>query len=302
MHLQKNYYFKQKVPQIQASLTNNYKHKKYDNIQSLDSFTEALSRDIYTVARDRHIYFRRKTFSNGSAKTDLRLIDNSLNQGIKDVKVLEGNVGYLELTEMGDFENNQDLVASVFTFLQNTQGLIIDIRKNGGGSYSRLITSYLIPEDSMHLITYIWNNGEHDSIFTYKKLMAPRYLNKPVYILTSAKTFSSAEEFVYDLKALKRIRIVGEKTKGGANPNQIFKVFEAPNQFTVSISIPIGTVVNTITKANWEGEGIMPDIEITPEKAFPKAYVELLKTLQGTPATEKINFKDLIENINKELL
>ncbi|WP_444935162.1 S41 family peptidase [Microbulbifer sp. JTAC008] len=86
-------------------------------------------------------------------------------------------------------------------------------------------------------------------------------------MLTSSDTFSAAEAFAYYLKHLDRATIIGEATKGGANPWQYFSL---ENGF--KIAIPIAKAVNPITKTNWEGTGLKPDIETSREKAFSTAY------------------------------
>ena len=53
----------------------------------------------------------------------------------------------------------------------------------------------------------------------------------PVYVLTSNKTFSAAEEFTYNLKNLKRATIIGETTGGGAHPGGVMPVAERFNMF-----------------------------------------------------------------------
>jgi C-terminal processing protease CtpA/Prc len=118
---------------------------------------------------------------------------------------------------------------------------------------------------------------------------APRYVDKPVYILINQYTFSGGEQFAYDLKALHRATLIGQTTGGGANPggdvwlNDHFSVF-----------IPRGTAVNPYTGTNWEGTGVVPDIALDPEtgKAFIEAYTLALKSAKDSfpAAVEDRNF------------
>jgi len=95
-----------------------------------------------------------------------------------------------------------------------------------------------------------------------------------LYILTSSRTFSAAEEFTYNLKNLKRAIIVGETTGGGAHPggsrivNDYFLVW-----------VPSGRAINPITKTNWEGKGIVPHISVPRDKALDKAHYTALEKL-----------------------
>lgn len=95
--------------------------------------------------------------------------------------------------------------------------------------------------------------------------------DKDVYVLTSGRTFSAAEEFAYDLQALQRAAIVGEVTRGGANFGGAFVL----NEHFVAF-IPIGHAVNPITKSNWEGVGVHPDVPVSADRALDTAYVMAL--------------------------
>ena len=98
--------------------------------------------------------------------------------------------------------------------------------------------------------------------------------DKSIYVLTSQTTFSATEEFAHDLQALGRATVVGETTQGGTNPGH---PFELAAVFTVLI--PIGEAVNPITKTNWEGTGVKPDITVPEEKAFETALNAALENL-----------------------
>jgi C-terminal processing protease CtpA/Prc len=89
---------------------------------------------------------------------------------------------------------------------------------------------------------------------------------KPVYVLTSHKTFSAAEAVAYDLQALKRAVIVGETTGGGANPFEYRRVH--PH---FAVDLPESRSVNPITGTNWQGTGVKPDVEVPAEQALDKA-------------------------------
>ena len=89
---------------------------------------------------------------------------------------------------------------------------------------------------------------------------------KPVYVLTSKRTFSGAEEFTYDLKNLKRATIVGETTGGGAHPTAPLRV---DDHFV--IGVPFARAINPITKTDWEGKGVEPDVKVAADKALETA-------------------------------
>jgi len=99
--------------------------------------------------------------------------------------------------------------------------------------------------------------------------------NIPLFLLTSSRTFSAAEEFAYDLQSMKRATIVGEASGGGAHHNDFVSV---DSNFVMSVSI--GQAVNPITHTNWEGVGVKPELEVSQEKALTAAHGAALKKLR----------------------
>jgi C-terminal processing protease CtpA/Prc len=89
---------------------------------------------------------------------------------------------------------------------------------------------------------------------------------KPVYVLTSARTFSGAEEFTYNLKSLKRATIIGETTGGGAHPVSGHRIDDH-----FMIGVPFARAVNPITHTNWEGVGVTPDVKVPAADALATA-------------------------------
>ena len=101
----------------------------------------------------------------------------------------------------------------------------------------------------------------------------------PIWVLTSGRTFSAAEEFTYNLKNMERATIVGETTGGGAHPVDTYSFPEVG----VRMSLPFGRAVNPISKTNWEGTGIAPHVEVEAAKALEAAYgLALEKLAEGS--------------------
>ena len=141
-----------------------------------------------------------------------------------------------------------------------------------------LLASYFFP-NAVHLTDIEWRKpgtAEYriQQSWTQPSAVGEKYFDKEVYILTSSHTPSAAEAFTYDLKALKRATVVGETTWGGANPGGVEKLDEHFMAF-----IPAGRAINSITKTNWEGKGVEPDITATADKALKIAYTTALKHL-----------------------
>ena len=85
-------------------------------------------------------------------------------------------------------------------------------------------------------------------------------------MLTSKGTFSGAEEFAFDLKNQKRATIVGETTGGGAHP-----VSGHPVGDYFMVGVPFAKSLDPVTKTNWEGTGVEPDVKVTSEDALGTA-------------------------------
>ena len=215
----------------------------------------------------------------------MRQGSRKLNGGYRRVERLPGNVGYLQVDGFMHPDVAAEPAAAAMNFLANTDALIIDLRRNGGGGPQSvvLLCSYLFDEKPVHLNDLYWRKGDRtEEFWTLKELTGKRYLGRDVYLLTSRRTFSAAEEFAYDLQCLKRVTIVGEMTGGGAHPGGGIPVGE---HFVVFI--PSGRAINPITKTNWEGTGVKPDVEVAADKALETAHeLAVKKLLEKAPNDE----------------
>lgn len=103
-----------------------------------------------------------------------------------------------------------------------------------------------------------------------------KIVGKPVFVLTSKRTFSGAEDFTYGMKNTKRATIIGVTTGGGAHPTRGCRV---DDHFL--IGVPFARSINYITKTDWEGTGVEPDVKVSADQALDvakKMAAERLKT------------------------
>ncbi|HWK88718.1 MAG TPA: S41 family peptidase, partial [Longimicrobium sp.] len=158
----------------------------------------------------------------------------------------------------------------------NTDALLIDLRANGGGQAAMVshLEGYFVERATRVAVLHRRAPGDTAHLWTPAEVPGPRYLGRPVYLLTSARTFSAAEAFAYDLRALGVGTVVGERTRGGANPGSWQMIGDH-----FAVLVPTARVENVITHANWEGTGVEPAIPTTEADARRAAHVAALERL-----------------------
>jgi hypothetical protein len=251
----------------------------YKDLNAGQAFAQRLSADVNAVLKDAHFRMRysaevlparadRAEPSPVEIEVFSRMVRRR-NGGIAQADVLNGNIGYIEVESFLGGEDIARPAAAAFEFVKDTDALIIDLRRNGGGDPEavRILCSYLFGEKPVHLNSIYWRpTNETNEFWTLEKLAGPRYLERPVFVLTSKRTGSGAEECAYNLQTQRRATIVGEVTWGGANPggnvrlNDHFAVF-----------VPMGRAINPVTGTNWEGTGVKPDVECARADALVRA-------------------------------
>lgn len=162
------------------------------------------------------------------------------------------------------------------TFLVNTDALIIDVRRNGGGEPEMVaaVCSYLLPPNRL-INKFYWRPQDRWDEFRTSPVTGRHYgTTRPVYVLTSENTFSGAEEFAYDLQTQRRGEVVGDTTGGGAHPGGMRRVAEH-----FGVWLPSGRAVNPVTGKNWEGTGVRPDVPVPASEALRTAHLRALQRL-----------------------
>jgi peptidase S41-like protein len=191
------------------------------------------------------------------------------NCGFEKVDRLEGNVGYLKLNFLGPPAVCGPKASEAMNLLAHVDALIVDVRDNGGGAPRMVawLSSYLFDARTHLNDQYERRRNKTTEFWTRVDVPGPRLGGKvPVYVLTARRTFSGAEELTYDLKYLKRATIVGENTGGGAHLTAPLRV---DDHFLVRV--PYARAVNPITKTDWEGTGVAPDVDVAADQALDVA-------------------------------
>jgi hypothetical protein len=305
--LDSSYVFPDVAKKMAETIRQRVEKKEYDSITSARALCKRLTADLQEVSRDLHLRVgysskplpkRQSREPSPKERDKMRRFAARRNFGFEKVERLAGNIGYLDLRGFMPPHLAGDTAAAAMNFLTNTDALVIDLRHNGGGDPAMvaLLSTYLFPEgNTVHLNDlYFRPNDSTRQWWTLPYVPGKRYAGKPVYVLTSKNTFSAAEEFTYNLKNLKRATIVGETTGGGAHPGG-----PRPINDHFFVWVPSGRAINPISKTNWEGTGVKPDIDVPADLALKTAHVGALKKLKEAATEDGEWAKELGEAIDK---
>lgn len=290
--LEKNYVYPETAMKMNDLIIKNLNDGKYEDLTDPSDFSNRLTNDLVSVSNDKHlgvvfaprtIAMMRKSLENPDEDAYHEFLKKEYrkkNYMFEELKILEGNIGYLKFNQFVStttFPEAGETAVAAMQFLANTDAIIFDLRGNGGGSPDmiQLLTSYLFEGETQHLNSFYWRpDDETIQFWTLTYVPGKKIPDVPVFVLTSNRTFSGAEEFTYNLKNMKRGIIVGEVTGGGAHP-----VDRKIINDHFAISVPMGKAINPVTKTNWEGIGIMPHYEVPADQALDRAVVLALDTL-----------------------
>ncbi|MEA5403324.1 S41 family peptidase [Arcicella sp. DC2W] len=308
-HLAESYIDLSLSQKMITELDKNLKSDRYNKTTDPSEFSKTVTEDLQSISKDLHLNVRfeperiaqekRAVSEEMKLETEKKMAMQmaEINYGFAEAKILDGNIGYLNLRMFADVKYAEQTATATMNFLSNTKAIIIDLRTNGGGvpNMMQLLSSYFFDENPVLLSDFYERKTDTKTqLYSLAEVNGKRSTNKPIYILTSKHTFSAAEAFAYTLKHLDKAVIVGEVTKGGANRT---KRINLNDEFT--ISVPYIQAIHPITKTNWEGKGVQPDIETNEKAAFVNAYIDAInKTAKSNKNAllNKIGYAFLMEN------
>jgi hypothetical protein len=287
--LNKEYVSADLATKMSAFISSRLDSGKYTAFQDLEALSNQLTEDLRSISHDKHLsvfvdYERVREESKKKKPVQTMEIATAeskwlqeRNYGFNELKILDGNIGYLNLKNFDAAKYAGETAAAAMHFLNSSKAIIIDLRENSGGSPNmiQLLISYFYKDQPIHINDfYIRSTNETKQVWTLPYVPGKKLDRLPLYILTSPHTFSAAEGFSYCLKNLNRATIVGETTGGAAHPSFTMAVTDS-----FSITVPNTIVIDPFTHTDWEGTGVKPDIMVTADQALLKAQLLILEKL-----------------------
>lgn len=291
--VEENYLF----PDIAQKLARHLRETHYSELKN-EALCEAVSSDLIRISNDQHMFLRYEPQQAPEQDFEAVLKRHQeqvrfQNFGFQKFERLSGNIGYCKLNELPPVHVAGEMFRGIIALLENVDAVIIDLSDCEGGAPDmvQFIASHFV--EANQPLSGIEERGgiNYEEWHTLNELESPRLLEKPLVILSSKVTFSAAEALAYDLQALKRATIIGETSRGGAHLST-FQTFEG--KFLLRCSV--ARALNPVTKSNWEGTGVIPDI--ASNTALLSAQKYLLETLiaQGNSFYRE-HWQEVLENL-----
>jgi C-terminal processing protease CtpA/Prc len=185
--------------------------------------------------------------------------------------ILPGNVGYLKLDWFVEPEACGDRVIAAMKTLSRADGLIVDLRENSGGSPEMVmfVAGWLFDKPA-----FFWNPRESsaDKMWTHSPMAGSGLAGRRVWVLTSSRTYSAAEQFAYNLKMLHRATLVGEVTAGATDVGVFHRIDDH-----FGVGLKESRVGNPYPAPDWAVNGVQPDVRVAAAEAL-----EAARKLAGT--------------------
>ena len=248
----------------------------YESFSDPDVFASRLTGDLQGISHDKHLRVNYSPVKlppeggdpNAAEQAQFRRMLEHTNCSFEKIEIRPGNIGYLKFNMFADPDTCGPTVVAAMNFLAHVDAIIFDMRENGGGDPKmvQFISSYLFDKPTHLNDLYNRKDDATTQFWTLPYVPGARLADKPAFVLTSKSTFSGAEEFTYNLKNLKRATIVGETTGGGAHPVAGHRIDDH-----FMIGVPFARAINPISKTNWEGTGVTPDVPVKAADALDTA-------------------------------
>lgn len=287
------------APAIVAALEKKFKTPYYDTVTQPRRFANRVTDDLQALSGDRHfeLLFRPRGPEAPDSAAEEAAYWKTIhyeNYQFARAEYYPGGIGYLRIDEFHPLEKVRFKIDGALNFLASANYLVIDLRGNSGGSGETVhyLMGCLFPyqDPPLHVGTLVSADGKEQKFFTGTADNSPHLSDCKVYLLTSGYTFSAAEEFAYDMQALKKAVVIGQSTAGGANPTERFDLGN-----DLRLVVPAYRFEHAVTKTNWEGRGVQPDIPCAEQEAFVAALKAIRKEMSDPGRAARLDFLIMAE-------
>lgn len=245
----------------------------YRDIAYGDTLATRVTKDLRELGHDDHLELRfsyavatAESAANQIAEDSRR--ERSANCGFERAEHLQPNIGYLKFNFFANAGTCASTAAAAMNFLADSDALILDLRDNNGGrsEMAAFIASYFFA-GSVHM-NDVYRRADNITTenWTLPYVPGTRFIDKPIFVLISRRTFSAGEALAFVLQDQKRATLIGETTVGGSGTIDFKSIDE---HFTAVV--PTGRVTSPITKAEWAGTGVQPDVKAPAAEALETA-------------------------------
>ncbi|XP_075073357.1 retinol-binding protein 3 [Mixophyes fleayi] len=277
--LGKFYAFYDKIPTLLKHLSS----MDYASVISEEDLAAKLNYELQLVTEDPRLALRSKSetpvipevYPSAENLPDDENILQALVNSVFKVDILPGNIGYLRFDEFADVsvlgKLGPYIVNKVWDKITSTENLLIDLRYNTGGPSAAvplLLSYFQDPETRIRLFTtYDRLLNSTKELYSLPELLGKPYGSKRgIYVLTSHRTATAAEEFAYLMQSLSRATIIGEITSGTLMHSRSFHLEGSQ----LAVTVPVINFIDNNGEC-WLGGGVVPDAIVLADEALDKA-------------------------------
>ena len=305
--MQDLYIYPDSAKKTSEHLYKQYEAGYFDKYKDNETFATVLTESVQSVNKDKHMrimsnapYIAPQNTLEAKSAHRMGQINNyrSINHGFKELKMLEGNVAYLDLRMFAPMERAKEMTDAYMRMLSLSDAVIIDLTQNGGGDPSMVqyLCSYFF-DKKIHLNSLYYREGDRtEEFWILEKVGGKKLVDIPLFIMIGDETFSGAEEFSYNMQTQKRATLIGQTSAGAANPGGTRGINEH-----LSVFIPTGRAINPITNTSWEGVGVQPEILTNKEETFDQALILAQKAADSLRKNKLETYIQLKQKLNQHL-
>lgn len=240
-----------------------------------EAFAEAVSAELRVASSDQHLALELPPAADAAPKPQR----TGRTFGFGKSERLEGNVAVLPIFGFMPLkgEPEQQHLADSLSSVADADALILDLRDNNGGRAPTMavVASYFFEGPPVLLVRVERRyDGASYELWTHSELRGTRFgASKPLFVLTSARTFSAGERLAYELQVRGRAQLVGEATRGG---DGLVERRELPGGF--ALVVPTSIAISGATGQSRKGP-VIPDVSVPGEQALAAAHRRALEAL-----------------------